>query len=118
MEEATGQRVEVSQEVAAAALELKHLESPVCAHRPTFGRNHAPSRFSERTGSYGASFLRLTGPRWGRTSRSSQERVLHDTGPVSHGVGFEAPWLHAVLSIRRCAVGGCEPLQGNDLPAH
>ena len=43
IEEATGQRVEIPQEVAAVAARRRHLEPPICAHRPAPGRAHAPS---------------------------------------------------------------------------
>src|ERR1035437_4040388 len=110
--------MEISQEVVAVAAERRHLEPPVCAHRPPFGRSYTASGFTARTGPRGASLLPLAGPWWRRTSRSSEKRVLHHARPVSHGTGFEAIRLHALFTIRWRAVGGSEPLSGDDLSAH
>src|SRR5208337_490021 len=90
MEETTRQRLEIPQEVAAIRAERMDLEPPTCAHRPS----------PERTGPHGASLLPLTGPWRRRASRSGEERLLHHSPPVSHGAGFEALRLHAVLAIR------------------
>jgi len=49
--------------------------------------------------------------KWARTSTTHQQAL-------SHGAGAEAFWLHAVFAIRRRAIGGGEPLPGDDFSAH
>jgi hypothetical protein len=73
--QAAGQRVEVSPQVVAVALERSAVELSVCAHRPSPGRHYASLVLAARAGASGAS-LSITPwraaargiSRWARTS--------------------------------------------------
>ena len=82
-------------------------------------RRHRPSNWSDMR-----ELAALAQPYYHRFARGGEghlevgeEHLLHRPQESAHGAQPQAVRLHALVAVRRRAVGGDESLQGHDLPA-